>query len=120
MLPLIRCRDRRTKQSVVVKAATDSFLRNERDILTRFRTTSSLRGLIDEVQDPPLLLLENLDSNLLFECGNQGLSSLEVKEVARAVLHALVALHEKGIVHTGMSKSMIMVISLIPCDRYQT
>ena len=33
---------------------------NECDILKRFQTISSLRRLIDEIQDPPLLVLEHL------------------------------------------------------------
>ena len=62
---------------------------------------SSLRRLIDEVQDPPLLVLEHLDSDLLTESGIRKLKSSEVKRVTRAVLQALAVLHEEGIVHTG-------------------
>lgn len=93
--------NKQTKQNVIVKTAPGFFLRNERDILQRFQSVSSLRGLIDEVQDPPLLILEYLDSNLLIESGEKRLQSSEVKYVARAVLQALAALHEEGIAHTG-------------------
>lgn len=93
--------DQRTKQNVIVKTAPDFLLRNERDVLKRFQTISSLRRLIDEVQDPPLLVLEHLDSNLLIESATAKLESSEVKQVAKAVLQALAALHEDGIVHTG-------------------
>ena len=93
--------DQQTKRDVVVKTAPDFLLRNERDVLKRFQTISSLRCLIDEVQDPPLLVLEHLDSNLLIESGTAKLESSEVKQVAKAVLQALAALHENGIVHTG-------------------
>ena len=65
-----------------------------------YRTTS-LRRLIDEVQDPPLLVLEHLDSNLLIESEAKKLESSEVKHVTKAVLQALAALHEEGIVHTN-------------------
>lgn len=44
---------------------------NERDILKHFQTISCLRHLIDEVQDPPLLVLERLDGNLLIESGTK-------------------------------------------------
>lgn len=75
-------------------------LRNERDILKRFQTVSSLRRLIYEVHDPPLLVLEHLDSNLLIESATKKIQSSEVKHVTKAVLQALSALHE-GVVHTG-------------------
>ena len=93
--------NKQTKQDVIVKTAPDFLFRNERDILKRFQTISSLRRLIDEVQDPPLLVLEHLDSNLLIESTTKKLQSSEVKCVTKAVLQALAALHEEGIVHTG-------------------
>lgn len=95
------CSDTKTNQYVIVKTAPDFLLNNERDILKRFQTISSLRRLIDEVQDPPLLVLEYLDSNLLIESAAKRLQSSEVKHVAKAILQALAALHEDGIVHTG-------------------
>ncbi len=67
----------------------------------RFQHVSSLRRLVDEVQEPPLLVLEHLDSDLLTESGIRKLESSEVKHVTKAVLQALAALHEEGIVHTG-------------------
>lgn len=95
------CSNKKTKQDVIVKTAPDFLFRNERDILQRFQNTSTLRRLIDEVQDPPLLVLEHLDSNLLMESATKKLQSSEVKCVTKAVLQALAALHEEGIVHTG-------------------
>lgn len=68
---------------------------------------SSLRRLIDEVQDdPPLLILEYLDSNLLVESGKRKLESSDIKCVARVVLQALAALHDEGVVHTGAWKAI--------------
>ena len=84
-----------------MKTAPDFLSRKERDILKRFQTVSSLRRLIDEIQDPPLLVLEHLDSNLLIESAKKKLQSSEVKHVAKTVLQALAALHEEGMVHTG-------------------
>ena len=71
-------------------------------MLKRFRHVSSLRRLVDEVQDPPLLVLEHLDSNMLIESGVKKLQSSDVKHVVKVVLTALTALHEEGIVHTGV------------------
>ncbi|KAL9003647.1 MAG: hypothetical protein Q9188_003491 [Gyalolechia gomerana] len=105
-----RAVEKRTYQAVIVKSAPDFFLRNERDILQRFHVVPSLRHFIDEIQDPPLLVLENLESNLLIESGTRKLESPEVKQVTYAVLQALTALHEEGIVHTGASR---MIISLL-------
>ena len=98
------CSGQQTNQKVVVKAAPDCFIRNERDILNRFQHVPSLRSLIDEIHDPPLLVLEHLDSNLLIESGNEKLKSSDVKRVAKTVLQALAAFHEEGIVHTGKDK----------------
>ncbi|KAL9100804.1 MAG: hypothetical protein Q9163_003870 [Psora crenata] len=93
--------NQQTKQDVVLKAAPDFLFRNERNILKRFQTISLLRRLIDEVQDPPLLVLEYLDSNLLTESATKRVQSSEVKHITKSVLQALAALHEEGIVHTG-------------------
>jgi serine/threonine protein kinase len=101
MLLLIRCRNTRTNQNVIVKSAPGILLKNEREMLQRFRKVPSLRHLVDQVQDPSLLVLEYLDSNLLIESAAKKLESKEVKQVAKAVLQALAALHEEGIVHTG-------------------
>ena len=90
-----------------MKTAPDFLLRNERDILKRFQTISTLRHLIDEIEDPPLLVLELLDSILLIESSTKKLQSSEVKHVTKAVLQALAALHEEGIVHTGTWKAMV-------------
>ena len=101
ILLLIRGRNTKTNQSVIVKSAPDVLLKNEREVLQRFLKVPSLRHLIDQVQDPSLLVLEYLDSNLLIESAAKKLESKEVKQVAKAVLQAFAALHEEGIVRTG-------------------
>lgn len=87
---------------------------NERDILKHFQTISCLRHLIDEVQDPPLLVLERLDGNLLIESGTN-LQSSEVKHVAKAVIQAL-ALHEEVIVHTVAWKTMVTTSTMVTVE----
>ena len=111
LLLLTCCSDKQTKQNVILKSARDFLFRNERDILKCFQTIPSIRRLIDEIQDPPLLVLEHLDSNLLIESAKRKLESSEVKHVTKAVLQALAALHEDGIVHTGADKKKTMVIA---------
>jgi hypothetical protein len=66
-LLLTCCRDTKSNQQAIVKSAPGFLLDNEHDILQRFQKFSSLRYLIDQVQDPSLLVLEYLDSNLLVE-----------------------------------------------------
>lgn len=99
-----------------MKTAPDFLLRNERDILKRFQTVLSLRRLIDEIQDPPLLVLEYLDSNLLIESATKKLQSSEVKHVTKAVLQALAALHKEGMVHTGTWKAIVTVYRHVTPD----
>ena len=70
-------------------------------MLIRFRDVPSLRRLVDEVQDPPLLVLEYLESNTLIESGKKGFQSSDAKLIAKAVLETLAAFHAEGIVHTG-------------------
>ena len=106
MLLLICCSGIQTSQNIVVKTTPESPLNNERDILKRFQTITFLRRLIDEIKDPPSLVLEHLDSNLLVESAVKGLQSSKAKHVAKAVLQALAALHDEGIIHTGTLKAI--------------
>ena len=84
-----------------MKAAPEYALRSELEVLQRFQARAPLRRLIDEVSDPPFLILEYLDSNLLVESGKKALASTDLKRVARTVLLALAAMHAEGMVHTG-------------------
>jgi serine/threonine protein kinase len=90
----------------VIKNVRHFRLENERDVLRRFQSqTSSLRPLIDEIEDPsdPLaLVLRHLDDDLLNASSAQRLTRLEIKHVAKRTLEALNFLHENGYVHTGM------------------
>ncbi len=76
-----------SEQTVVIKSVRNFRLENERDILKRFQSqTSSLRPLIDEIEDPfdpPALVLKHLDDDLLNASAAQRLTRLEFKNVAK-------------------------------------
>lgn len=95
-----------SEQTVVIKSVRHFRLQNELDILKRFQSrTTSLRPLIDEIEDPsdlPALVLKHLDDDLLNASASQRLTRLEIKHVAKNTLEALRVLHEDGFVHTGM------------------
>ena len=90
----------------MIKSVRHFRLENERDILKRFQShTSSLRPLIDEIEDPsdpPALVLKHLDDVLLNASAAQWLTRLEIKRVAKRTLEALKVLQGDGYVHTGM------------------
>lgn len=90
----------------MIKSVRHFRLENERNILKRFQSrTSSLRPLIDEIEDPsdpPALVLKHLDDDLLNASAAQRLTRLEIKHVAKITLEALNVMHEDGFVHTGM------------------
>lgn len=89
----------------MIKSVRHFRLHNERDVLKRFQSRiPSLRRLVDEIEDPsdpPALVLEHLDDDLLNASAAQRLTRLEIKHVARKTLEALKVLHEDGYVHTG-------------------
>ncbi|KAL8929960.1 MAG: hypothetical protein Q9208_001104 [Pyrenodesmia sp. 3 TL-2023] len=108
--PLLRrSHEVETDRKVVVKTAPKHLFCRERQILTRFQAIPTLRQLIDEVQEPPLLVLEHLDRDAFYESGLKEFKSAEIKQVARAVLQALAALHEDGLVHTDIKPDNILV-----------
>lgn len=98
----------------MIKSVRHFRLQNERDVLMRFQSqTSSLRPLIDEIEDPsdpPALVLRHLDDDVLNASSAQRLTSSEIKLVTKRTLEALKVLHENGYVHTGMLAKLFMVI----------
>lgn len=96
----------------MIKSVRHFRLENERVILKRFQSqTSSLRPLIDEIEDPhdpPALVLKHLDNDLLSASAAQRLTRLEIKHVAKSTLEALEVLHENGYVHTGMALTRLL------------
>ena len=61
---------------------------------------------MDESLDPPALVLQYLDTDIFDASKDKALEPSEIKYVAKDVLSALVAMHDDGFVHTGMSRSM--------------
>lgn len=98
---LSNCRDEH-QQRRVIETAPPSRLRNERNILRHFEGHAAIRQLVDEVTDPPSLVLEYLDTDMLHESWKGGIQSSIVREVGWHTLNALAALHDAGFVHTGM------------------
>lgn len=85
-----------------MKSAPPHRLDNERSILKRSGNQPGIRTLVDDNQDPPLLVLQHYDDNLLNYTRTKNVEGRELKTVAKTVLQALAALHNEGLVHTGM------------------
>lgn len=73
-------------------------------MLRLFRGCDSMRQLVDEIEDPRSLVLEYMDNNVLGLLKKKQLGRIEAKSALKATAQALVALHEKNIVHTGTGK----------------
>jgi casein kinase II subunit alpha len=90
-----------------VKTAPRNKLETEREVLSHFRSKPYIRQLVDEIDEPPALVLNFLDDNLLDLSGRKRLERRDVKLVARSVLEALKQFHEAGYVHTGTASISI-------------
>jgi casein kinase II subunit alpha len=96
---------------VIVKTAPQGRLENERDVLTHVHTCPNIRQVLDETKNPPSLILQHLDDNLLHASNVKTLESSDVKFAAQRVLQAIQALHEDGYTHTGMFTKMLYAAS---------
>ncbi|KAF8861186.1 kinase-like protein [Acephala macrosclerotiorum] len=94
---------------VVIKTAPKERFENERDVLKHFRNRLHIRQLLDETKDPPSLVLQHLDDNLLDASNKKTLQRSDVKLVAKRILQALQALHEDGYTHTDIKPNNILV-----------
>lgn len=94
-----------------MKTAPQHRLDNECEVLGSFSGRPYIRQLVDKVADPPCLVLEFLDGNLLDASNAKKLDKTDVKSVARNILEALKDFHEVGFVHTGKSRFVHMVSS---------
>ena len=86
---------------VALKSAPKVRLQRESEVLRLFHGHHAVRQILDEVQEPPCLVLEHLDDDLLSVSRQSTLQLYEIKEAAKTVLEALVDLHDKEWVHTG-------------------
>ena len=91
----------RSLGKVIIKTAFPSRLENECKMLKRFKDQPAIRPLLDEIAEPPCIVLKHLDDNLLNASNKKPLGKPDIKLVARKVLKALKPLHEAGYVHTG-------------------
>ena len=89
------------QERVIVKTAPTKRLNNEAQTLQLFQGCHSIRQLVDQIEDPESVVLEYMDDNVLNLLQQKQLSKLEAKRALRATIEALVALHDKNIVHTG-------------------
>ena len=89
------------QKTVILKTAPATRLEAESKVLKHFQNHASFRQLLDRLDDPPVLVLEYLEKNLMEAAHQQRLSRPVIKRVAKGVLEALSALHERGLVHTG-------------------
>ncbi|TVY34706.1 hypothetical protein LSUB1_G005774 [Lachnellula subtilissima] len=76
---------------VIIKSAPKHRLDNERNVLEHFHARPGIRQLLDETQDPdpPSLVLQHLDDNLLHASNQKRLGKTEIKFVAKRILEAL-------------------------------
>lgn len=89
----------------MIKSAHHFRLENESKVLKRFQDHAPLRPLIDEIEDssnPPALVLQYLDDDVLRASTIKRLTRPEITYVIRRVVEAVKALHDEGFVHTGM------------------
>jgi casein kinase II subunit alpha len=77
-------------------------------MLRLFQGCGSIRQLVDEVEEPRSLVLEYMDDNAFNLLKTKKLTKLEAKRALKATAQALVALHERNIVHTGESQTPIV------------
>ncbi|TAQ86787.1 hypothetical protein B7494_g4876 [Chlorociboria aeruginascens] len=95
--------------TVIVKTAPKLRLDNEHQVLQRFHERPHIRQLIDVIEQPPAIVLEHFDDNLLHASNSKKLERVDVKLVARSILEALKLLHEDGFVHTDVKPDNILV-----------
>lgn len=94
---------------MIIKGVRHSRIRNERDILQKFQNRAPIRPLVDEILEPiepPGIVLQHLDNDLLTTSTSKTLNRSEIKHVAQVVLKALTIIHDDGYVHTGNDKPL--------------
>jgi predicted Ser/Thr protein kinase len=100
--PFLTCNSGSNQEKVTIKTAPRERLEKEAQMLRLFQGYDSVRQLVDQIEDPQSLVLEYMDDNVLNLLKRKHLSRIEAKHAVKAALRALVVLHDKNIVHTGM------------------
>lgn len=95
------------QERVVIKTAPAKRLKNEAQTLRPLQDCHSVRLLVDQFDDPESIVLEYMDDNLLDLVKQSQLSKAEAKRALNATFEALVAIHSKNIVHTGIDIYLI-------------
>lgn len=72
-------------------------------MLQLFQGHDSIRGLVDQTEDPSSVVLEYMDDDVLNLLKKRQLPKPEAKRALKATFKALAALHDEDIVHTGTS-----------------
>ena len=86
---------------VITKAALIRRLNDKRVIVNVLQGFPHVQPLLNQIEEPPALVLKFLQDNLLKASNMRRLERLEIKFVARGVLETLNILHEAGHAHTG-------------------
>jgi serine/threonine protein kinase len=90
---------------VIIRGVQHSRIHNERDVLLKFQEQTPLRRLLDEIvqpSQPPGIVLQHLDDDLLAAGKKKRLNRAEIKHIAKIILQALAILHKEGYVHTDI------------------
>ena len=113
-------RDVKLGRDVAVKILPPQFM-TDRDRLMRFEREARILATLNHpniaaiygLEDPAALILELVEGETLAErlarCRDSGLGSRDSLEIARQVVDALSAAHEKGIVHRDLKPANIKI-----------
>ena len=84
-----------------MKTGPTKRLNNEAQTLQLLQGCHCIRQLVDQIENPESIILEYMDDNVLTLLQQKQLSKIEAKRALKAIVEALVALHDQNIVHTG-------------------
>ncbi|KAK3301305.1 kinase-like domain-containing protein [Chaetomium fimeti] len=101
-----------TSQVVVIKRDVPKRVDTERTLLRRFQENSSLRPMIDEIQEPrpdecAAIVLKHYDCHVGEIAKEKGLSPREARCVGSRVLQALRVMHETGYIYVKPANILV-------------